>query len=260
MSRGRNRGALVGAVEVTVPRGRGCEGRAPRSRSPSSATSAGCTLDVPDFLQQEWLAKPVPLPHSETDLPGGGGPERDARVHPRQPPARLPGLRQGRRVTLQDLTFRYGPGNTRMQFPKAPSRSRSRSRRRSRSTKGAASLLPLHPLLVGRGGGRGARGDGPGLRFCDRDLRRRAVPRPLHRQRDRPLPRRRDSPPRSTASRGDLGDPELATVCGLCPVGCNITVTTREGRVSDPSRNIPRSTWPGSRQGSFAHPPYLGRG
>ena len=29
---------------------------------------------------------------------GGGGPERDARVHPRQPPARLPRLRQGRRV------------------------------------------------------------------------------------------------------------------------------------------------------------------
>ena len=29
---------------------------------------------------------------------GGRGPERDARVHPRQPPARLPGLRQGRRV------------------------------------------------------------------------------------------------------------------------------------------------------------------
>ena len=29
---------------------------------------------------------------------GGRGPGRDARVHPRQPPARLPGLRQGRRV------------------------------------------------------------------------------------------------------------------------------------------------------------------
>ena len=29
---------------------------------------------------------------------GGGGPGGDARVHPRQPPARLPGLRQGRRV------------------------------------------------------------------------------------------------------------------------------------------------------------------
>ena len=29
---------------------------------------------------------------------GGRGPGGDARVHPREPPARLPGLRQGRRV------------------------------------------------------------------------------------------------------------------------------------------------------------------
>ena len=42
---------------------------------------------------------------------GRRGPERDARVHPRQPPARLPGLRQGRRVPAAgpDVPLRARP-------------------------------------------------------------------------------------------------------------------------------------------------------
>jgi NADH-quinone oxidoreductase subunit G len=40
---------------------------------------------------------------------GRGRPERDARVHPRQPSARLPVCDKGGECPLQDLTFRYGP-------------------------------------------------------------------------------------------------------------------------------------------------------
>ena len=50
---------------------------------------AGCTLTAQDGMV---------VKTARTSEQGGGGAERDARVHPRQPPARLPRLRQGRRV------------------------------------------------------------------------------------------------------------------------------------------------------------------
>ena len=55
---------------------------------------------------------------SHDEREGLGRPARDPRVHPPEPSAGLPGLRQGRRVPLQDTTFRFGPGSTRMHFPK----------------------------------------------------------------------------------------------------------------------------------------------
>ena len=73
---------------------------------------------------------------------GGRGPERDARVHPRQPSARLPRLRQGRRVPAagSDVPLRPRQDAHELREDDA-SRSRSRSRRRSRSTASAASSV-----------------------------------------------------------------------------------------------------------------------
>ena len=52
---------------------------------------AGCTLTVSDGM----------VIKTARDIgKGGRGPGGDARVHPRQPSARLPGLRQGRRVPV----------------------------------------------------------------------------------------------------------------------------------------------------------------
>ena len=54
-------------------------------------------------------------------------------------PLDCPDCDKGGECPLQDLTFRYGPGTTRMRFRSGRSTSRSRSRRRSRSTASAAS-------------------------------------------------------------------------------------------------------------------------
>ena len=74
------------------------------------------------------------------DRPREGGAERRGRVPARQPPARLPGLRQGRRVPAPGHRDGLGAGpQPDRPTPSATSRSRSRSRRWSRSTASAAS-------------------------------------------------------------------------------------------------------------------------
>ena len=74
------------------------------------------------------------------DRPGQGGAERGRRVPARQPPARLPGLRQGRRVPAAGhLVWAGARARAASSSPSATSRSRSRSRRWSRSTASAAS-------------------------------------------------------------------------------------------------------------------------
>ena len=93
-------------------------------------------------------------------------------------PLDCPVCDKGGECPLQDLTFRYGPGNTRMAFDEAhvreadPDLADDRARPRALHP-----LLPLHALLgVGRRGrparrGRARRG------VDDRHLRRRALPR-----------------------------------------------------------------------------------
>ena len=102
--------------EVTVPKGTGLV---------EAALAAG--IEIPVFCYEPRLGPPVgacrmclcevapgpPKPQAACTLTAADGmevktaltsemaargAERDARVHPRQPPARLPGLRQGRRV------------------------------------------------------------------------------------------------------------------------------------------------------------------
>ena len=74
------------------------------------------------------------------DRPREARAERGGRVPARQPPARLPGLRQGRRVPAAGHLLRLGRRAQRASSsPSATSRSRSRCRRWSRSTASAAS-------------------------------------------------------------------------------------------------------------------------
>ena len=146
-----------------------------------------------------------------TSARGRRGPERDARVHPRQPSARLPGLRQGRRVPAPgpDLPLRPRPdaddlseAHVRQADPDlADDRARPRA---------LHPLLPLHALLGERRRGRPARRPQPRRDVDDHDLRGRALPRPVQRQRDRALPGRRAHLDAVPLRGAPVGDPERA--------------------------------------------------
>ena len=148
---------------------------------------------------------------------GRRGPERDARVHPRQSPARLPSLRQGRRMPAAGSDVPLRPRVDPDDLPQAhdgeadPDLAADRARPRALHP-----LLSLHALQRGRRGGRPARRDQPRRAVGDRDLRGRALQGPLLRQCDRDLPGRRahlDAVPLRGAA---LGDPERAHPSAAC--------------------------------------------
>ena len=161
---------------------------------------AGCTLTAQDGMV---------VRTAQTSEQAADGQNVDARVHPREPPARLPGLRQGRRVPApgSDVPLRarqhaddVSQADLRQADPDQPA---DRARPRALHP-----LLPLHALLRRGLRGRPADRAQPRRAVRDRDLRGRAVPRAVHRQRDRALPGRRadlDAVPVRGAS---LGDPE----------------------------------------------------
>ena len=124
-------------------------------------------------------------------------------------PLDCPVCDKGGECPLQDLTFRYGPGNTRMTFPKRT----------------FDKPIPISPLIaldrercilcyrctrfseiVAEDGQLVARQ--PRRAVADRDVRGRALPRAVQRQRDRALPGRRadvDDVPLRSAAVGDPG-------------------------------------------------------
>ena len=123
--------------------------------------------------------------------PGQGGAERGGRVPARQPPARLPGLRQGRRVPAAGHLDGLGPGQEPGDRPQAPLPEADRALAAGRDRPRALHpLLPLRALQPGGRRGRAAaaaRARRPHLR---RHLRRPPLHRPLPRQHHRPLPGR----------------------------------------------------------------------
>ena len=134
---------------------------------------------------------------------------------------------KGGECPLQDLTFRYGPGNTRMRLREAhlreadPDLADDRARPRALHP-----LLPLHALQrsVSEDGQLVAenRGAMSVITTFEDEPYRGAV----HRQRHRALPGRRAA---STQYRFEARPWEIQnvpTVCGLCPVGCNIDGST----------------------------------
>ena len=157
-------------------------------------------------------------------------------------PLDCPVCDKGGECPLQDLTFRYGPGiDADERSRSARSRSRSRSRRRSRSTASAASSATA---------ARASRSRSPRTGSSSRST---AAPHSM-------IATFADEPYRapfsgnvielcpvgaltSTQYRFEARPWEIQnvpTVCGLCPVGCNISATTREGKVKRIlSRNHP---------------------
>ena len=124
-------------------------------------------------------------------------------------PLDCPVCDKGGECPLQDLTFRYGPGSTRMSFSKMtfdeadPGLAAHRARPRALHP-----LLPLHALLERRRRGRPADRAEPRRPLGDRDVLGGSVPRAVLRQRDRALPRRRadlDAVPLRGAALGDPG-------------------------------------------------------
>ena len=156
-------------------------------------------------------------------------------------PLDCPVCDKGGECPLQDLTFRYGPGNTRMTFPKrtfekpipvSPLIALDRERcilcyRCTRFSEDVAEDGQL--VAVDRGAGTmiATFGDEPYrapfsgnvIELC-------------------PVGALTSTTYRFEARPWEIQD--VPTVCGMCPVGCNLNVTTREGKVKRIlSRNHP---------------------
>jgi len=156
-------------------------------------------------------------------------------------PLDCPVCDKGGECPLQDLTFRYGPGNTRMTFPKrtlekpipvSPLIALDRERcilcyRCTRFSEGVAEDGQLVAINRGAGTMIATFGDEPYrapftgnvIELC-------------------PVGALTSTSYRFEARPWEIQD--VPTVCGLCPVGCNISATTREGKVKRvSSRNHP---------------------
>ena len=122
-------------------------------------------------------------------------------------PLDCPDCDKGGECPLQDLTFRWGPGKTRMAFPKRTFDKPIPISPDDHARPGALHpLLPLHALLGRRLRGWPARREEPRCQLPDRHLRGRAVPGALLRERDRALSGRR-APARHVSLQGaPLGD------------------------------------------------------
>jgi NADH-quinone oxidoreductase subunit G len=156
-------------------------------------------------------------------------------------PLDCPVCDKGGECPLQDLTFRYGPGNTRMTFPKRTvekpipvspliALDRERCILCYRCTRFSEAVSEDGQLVaINRGAGSliatfedepyRAAFSGNVIELCPVG----ALTSTLYRFEARPW---------------EIQD--VPTVCGLCPVGCNISATTREGKVKRIlSRNHP---------------------
>jgi NADH-quinone oxidoreductase subunit G len=156
-------------------------------------------------------------------------------------PLDCPVCDKGGECPLQDLTFRYGPGNTRMRFPKrtfekpipiSPTIALDRERcilcyRCTRFSEDVAE----DRQLVARG--RGA--DSIIATFEDEPYRAPFSGNVIELC---PVGALTSTQFRFEARPWEIQN--VPSVCGLCPVGCNITATTREGKVKRIlSRNHP---------------------
>ena len=216
---------------------------------------AGCTLTAQDGMV---------VRTAQSSGARGRGPERDARVHPRQPPARLPGLRQGRRVPAPGPDVQVRPRPDADDVSRSGrSRSRSRSRRRSRSTASAASSA-----TAARASRRTSSEDGQLV------ARNRGAQSMITTFEDEPYRAPFSGNVIELCPVGALTSTQyrfearpweiqnVPTVCGLCPVGCNITRDDARGQgEADPLAQPPRDR-PGLalRQGPLRLPAPVRRG
>ena len=165
-------------------------------------------------------------------------------------PLDCPVCDKGGECPLQDLTFRWGPGNTRMTLPEADVREADPDLADDRARPRALHpLLPLHALLGRRRRGRPAGRAEPRRAVGDRDLRGRAVPRAVLRQRDRALPGRRahlDAVPLRGAARG------RSRTCRPSAASARSAATSTRRRARARSSGSSRATTPRSTRAGSA--------
>jgi NADH-quinone oxidoreductase subunit G len=145
-------------------------------------------------------------------------------------PLDCPVCDKGGECPLQDLTFRYGPGNTRMTFPKRTfekpipiSPTIALDRERCILCYRCTRFSSASPRTA-------ARRDQPRRALDDRDRSRTSRTAPFSGNVIELCP---VGALTSTQYRFEARPWEIQnvpTVCGLCPVGCNVSATTREGR------------------------------
>ena len=159
---------------------------------------AACTLTAQDGL---------PLRTAATSAKAAEGQQAILEFILLNHPLDCPDCDKGGECPLQDLTFRFGPGSTRMHFPKrtfdkpipiSPTISLDRERcilcyRCTRFSESVSEDLQL--VATNRG-----------AQSMHHDLRERALPRALLRQRDRALPGRRAPPLDLPLPRAAMGD------------------------------------------------------
>ena len=192
----------------------------------------------------------------------GGGAGGDARVHPREPPARLPRLRQGRRVPAAGPHVPPRAGQHAHVVREAHRRQADPGLAAHRARPRALHpLLPLHAILRRRRRGRPAHRAESRSAHGDRDVRGRAVPLALLRQRRRALPRRRTHLDPVPLRRAALGHPERADRLRGLRGRLQHVGTIREGKVRrilpEPSRGRSRLAL---RQGPLLLPAPASRG
>jgi NADH-quinone oxidoreductase subunit G len=156
-------------------------------------------------------------------------------------PLDCPVCDKGGECPLQDLTFRYGPGNTRMTFPK-------------RTFEKPIPVSPLIALdrercilcyrctrfseIVAEDGQLVAVNRGAGSMIATFDDEPYRAPFSGNVVELCPVGALTSTTYRFEARPWEIQD--VPTVCGMCPVGCNINATTREGKVKRIlSRNHP---------------------
>ena len=178
-----------------------------------------------------------------------GRPEGRARVPADQPPARLPGLRQGRRVPAAGPDVPLRARQHALPAAQAHVREAGADLAADRARPRALHpLLPLHALLGRRRRGRAADRARARLALDHRDVRGAPVREPVQRQRDRALPGRRaddDGLPLQGAAVGDRQRPD-----GLRPLPDRLQHLGDGARGPGPPRALARPAPTSTRAGS----------
>ncbi|HET8652703.1 MAG TPA: molybdopterin-dependent oxidoreductase [Gaiellaceae bacterium] len=193
---------------------------------------AGCTLTAQDGMV---------VRTAQTSEKAADGQESTLEFILVNHPLDCPVCDKGGECPLQDLTFRYGPGNTRMTFPKRTfdkpipispliALDRERCILCYRCTRFSGEVSEDGQLIARNRGAQSVIAT-----FEDEPYRGRFTGNVIELC---PVGALTSTPYRFEARPWEIQN--VPSVCGMCPVGCNISATTREGKVKRVlSRNHP---------------------
>jgi NADH-quinone oxidoreductase subunit G len=185
---------------------------------------AGCTLTATDGMI---------VRTAQTSVRAAGGQEATLEFILLNHPLDCPDCDKGGECPLQDLTFRWGPGNTRMHFPKRTfdkpvpispliALDRERCILCYRCTRFSETVAEDRQLVAVNRGAQSIIAT-----FQDEPYRAHFSGNVVELC---PVGALLPTPYRFRARPWEIQN--VPTVCGLCPVGCNVWATTREGKVT----------------------------